>query len=333
MIFGNIIKKVKFDYLFILINILNMIKLYSPKGFLLLFFLNVLIFSQLSCKKKEQAIIPTDLKVTARFYTNRSYADSYYSKTDEIDSATGANVTVMLFRTLVDMEARVRPVLTGKTDGNGDLTLKGVDPFPYFVYVCYDDTTKNSYYDNSIGNYNLGEAMVEGGITGVSIPIFKVRPSNPQKIGMNYVEVIRYDTLAARYDTTLKQNLPGGCSNYLKFMLYDQYNDSIPLDSTRSDSFSQFCPKSSTTSENAQKFYFNHLDSLYDISSFGDNNYFKLVTFESSNPDSLFNRTDSIFLYPSVVFKDNHYKFLPYPTRVRIKENEHKIIDINWAWK
>lgn len=301
-----------------------MMKFYSLRSFLFLFLFSVLIFSQLSCKKKEQALVSTDLKVNVRFFTNNYYADRYYdySKYYETDSAAGANATVMLFRSLVDLEARVRPVATGKADGNGDLILRGIEPFAYFIYVSFDDTI--NYYDNSIGNNYLGDAMVEGGITGVSIPIYKMRPSKPQKIAMNYIEVIRYDTVSS------------GCSNDLKFVLYDDFDN--PLDST---SDSKFCPTSATTSENAQKFYFGngdyqtypYADSLYDISKFGIDDYFKITLNESTDDGITFNTISSAYKYPSDFAKDNPYNIIPYPNRIRLWEDEHKIIYINWVWQ
>ncbi|MFL5729105.1 MAG: hypothetical protein ACJ75J_06405 [Cytophagaceae bacterium] len=296
-----------------------MTKFYSPRGFLFLSFFTLLILSQLSCKKKEQASISTDLKVNVRFFTNYSYDDPYYYKSDEEDSTVGANATIMLFKTVVDMQAKVRPVLTAKTDANGEVTIKGIEPFPYFVYVFYDDNVY--YYDNSVRNYNMGDAMVEGGLTGISIPIFKKRPSDPLSLGMNFVEVVKYDTLA------------GGCSKYLKFVLYDSYES--PLDSTVVDSYSQFCPKSSLTSDNATRFYFEHADSLQDLTYFGYTfGYFELIAFESADFNTQpFVPVDTIYLTPGYVFKDNPYKNLPYPERVRMWQDAHKTVDINLTWK
>jgi len=152
----------------------------------------------ISCNNRNTDPLTTELRVNVKLING-------------VDSLPKGGVTVELYGSQTDMQLRKQRKYVATTDFSGAAVFKGVRTAQYYVYAYFDNN--DFRYDNSKGQNNLYEDLVEGSITVANIFIAQARPINPTQITVEYVEVLKYDTVRNYKDLGLQ------CSDSLRFYL------------------------------------------------------------------------------------------------------------------
>jgi hypothetical protein len=275
--------------------------LFQLKYTSLLFIFILILF--LGCGKKHDFKQSTDLNVTIEIN------DQYSSNT-----FVGSNVNVNLYKSRVDMETRLRPVASGITNSEGKVVFNGLEPFSYFIHAYYEDSL--DYYDNSIGNNQLSDIMVEGALTVVKIPIYYTRPSSPTSFTAKYIEILKYDTQK------------DSCSRDF-FVEMDDDNSTL-LDVTDTV---YYCYDNFNTHVKYATFN-NH-----DPNVFNSYGYFEFTLNDTTAlGQGSYSAIDTYYFYPVDYEKGNYNNYPSYPTRLRLWEanptnNNKNTIDLIISWQ
>jgi hypothetical protein len=273
----------------------------------LLLFFSFLLF--LGCGKKNDFKQSTDLHLTIRFN------DNWYLS----DSAVGGNVKVSLYRSRVDMETRIRPVVSGVTDANGQVKFNGLEPFAYFIHASYDDDY--NFYDNSRGNNQLTDIMVEGALTVATIPIYYTRPAYPATFTPQYIEILKYDTVGGN-----------GCSRDFFVEMDDDAATPLTYTDTVYYCYDNF-------NSHVKYTLFNPQDPIIFDPYIYSPQYFLFTLNDTTElGGGVYSPARYYYFYPADYVQDNYYGKPLYPTRIRLWEanpaySEKNTIDLIITWQ
>ncbi|MBY0427544.1 MAG: hypothetical protein K2Q22_18050 [Cytophagales bacterium] len=184
---------------------------------LLLLFSGSLFFT--SCANRNAETLSTELRINIAQAING-------------DSLVKEGVVVELYRNEADLQLRSLPVTSAKTNASGQVVFKNLRAVQYYVYAYIDEGGYR--YDNSQGEYSLDEDLIEGSITVAKVYIAKSRPVVPTTMTLQYIEVLRFDTV------NVFKTLGSHCSDSLRFFLKGYDSNGLAISSPLDSSYSYF---------------------------------------------------------------------------------------------
>lgn len=287
----------------------------------------LLLGALVSCNNKNSEPLSTELRVNIKQISGN-------------DTLPKGGVTVELYGNQTDMQLRKQRKYVATTDFSGVAIFKGIRSSQYYVYAFFDNT--ESRFDNSKGQNNLFEDLIEGSITVANLTISKSRPINPTTVTIEYVEVLKYDTVR-NY-----KNLGLQCSDSLRFFLKVQdagYNSYL-VDSSTSNylgatfKYCNFCYKKGVPPD------YPEWRSYFGVNTISINDFISLsisAKLKKSIPPYTISQVD--FGDANVIINFSEYKnnntngYAVYPTRFRVVDNivsggvvNDKYIDIVVSW-
>lgn len=274
-------------------------------------FLVCLSLALFSCNNRNNEVLSTELRVNIQKIATNG------------DTALKGGVVVELYRNQADMQMRRLPVASATTNSSGQAVFKNLKTVEYYVYAYVDEGDRR--YDNSLGEIRLLDDLVEGSITVVTVYISNARPVRPSQMTLQYVEVIKFDTV------NLYKSIGKHCSDSLRFFLVmytpGSYNGTT-VDSTVSYdnsgsafSYCNFCYESGLAPSLPvfNSYFLNQ--NTFNLTAYSGF-LIKVQTKQAKPPYAIKMLTDKDISLESINFDDykiNNTKGNPaYPTRLRL---------------